>query len=242
MKIDKIRKAVNEGGLSMLIYRGYRYCMIEMLPEGAVEYNGFKVMEGKKFGFLIPGVEYRRPDYEEGTINAQNKVLGKGDKVVIVGGGYGVTAVNAKQLVGEKGEVTVFEPAGNMVGKIKETASLNHVGIDQIIHAAVGKIKNSFGKTTDSKKLSPQELPECGVLELDCEGEEIEILEELEIRPRNIIVESHGMFDCSTEKVKHSLRDLGYKIINEELAEPTTHCIENDIKVITASESGMEVD
>jgi hypothetical protein len=50
---------------------------------------------------------------------------------------------------------------------------------------------------------------------MDCEGAEVTILENLEIRPQYIIIESHG----TQESIIESLSDMGYEIVSKEPAE-----------------------
>lgn len=234
--MDGVRKAINEGGLSTLLYRACRYALIQLLPPDTVKYNGVEVKEGKKLSFLIPGDGFSgRPGYEKGIIDSFNRTLNQGDKVVIIGGGYGVTAITAKQIVGEEGEVVVYEPAKEMVARVEETSRLNDTPIDETNHAAVGELKNPWGDTSSCKTVSVTEIPECDTLELDCEGTELEILENLQIGPQRLIVESHGVFDAPTREVEEKISDLGYEILDKQLAEDNETCREDDIKVITAS-------
>ena len=60
----------------------------------------------------------------------------------------------------------------------------------------------------------PEELPSCDVLELDCEGSEIDILRRMVITPRVIIVEIHPwLFKEPAEWVVENLITQGYEIV-----------------------------
>lgn len=238
LKIKEIKKAVSEGGLTTLLRRIYKFILMQTLPAKIVHYNGIKVREGKRLGFLIPGENYsNKPSYEKGIINSLEANLTPGDEVVVIGGGRGVTAITAKKIVGNRGKVTVYEPAEEMAEKIKYNAKINNIELDKIIHSSVGEINNPWGGAEESDKTNPRNIPKCNLLEVDCEGGEKEILDKLEIEPETLVIESHGVFGCSSEEVKERVLDRGYEITNEEYAEDNPNCKENDIKVITANDN-----
>jgi tRNA A58 N-methylase Trm61 len=160
----------------------------------------------------------------------------KDEKVVVVGGGNGVTAVMAAEKVGEGGDVIVYEGSADKVEMCKQTARLNGVSDRiEVRHGIVGPSISVWGEEKGAPHLEPKEIPDCDVLELDCEGAETDILENIQIRPRVIIVESHGVFDAPTEVVKKLLEDLSYTIVSEDIAEINNEktCLENDIYVLT---------
>ena len=101
-------------------------------------------------------------------------------------------------------------------------------------HAVVGEAISVHGEQDDRSKLivPPAELPECDVLELDCEGSEIGILRNMTIRPRAIAVETHGLYGAPTTMVKELLENLGYAVHECGIAEPRVleECEENDIR------------
>jgi hypothetical protein len=72
------------------------------------------------------------------------------------------------------------------------------------------------------------------VLELDCEGAEVEILRELTIQPRVILVETHGLYGAPTHLVASLLEKRGYIISDRGVAEPRAahHCTEHDLRVL----------
>jgi hypothetical protein len=55
---------------------------------------------------------------------------------------------------------------------------------------------------------------------MDCEGSETDILKNMNIRPRVIIVETHGFLGAPTENTLESLKCMGYIVENAGLAEP----------------------
>ena len=77
------------------------------------------------------------------------------------------------------------------------------------------------------------QLPPCNVLELDCQGAEVEILRELVIQPRVILVETHELYGAPTDLVASLLKRRGYIISNRGLANPhSSHCAKYNIQVL----------
>jgi hypothetical protein len=160
-----------------------------------------------------------------------------GDRVTVVGGGEGVTAVVAAQAVGETGSVVCFEGSGWGVRKVMATGIRNKVSRRLTVkHAVVGKAIDVYGDPGQLSTLvvAPAELPESDVLELDCEGAEIVILRNMTIRPRVIVVETHGFYGAPTVVVKELLEELDYTVEEWGVAEPRLSeiCETNDIRVL----------
>jgi hypothetical protein len=108
--------------------------------------------------------------------------------VTIVGGGYGVSTVVAAR---HAEAVTVYEGGAEWAMKVDQTASTNEVS-DRVIvrNEVVGEANDVYGETMGNV-IPPEQLPECDVLELDCEGAEEEIINDMGLSPRVIIVEMH---------------------------------------------------
>lgn len=172
------------------------------------------------------------PEYEKALICALTDVVEPGDDVVIVGGGLGVTAVRAFRA---GATVTVFEAGDVRVGLARRTVAREGAEpkID-VQHAIVGDAVAVEGETSASV-VSPSSLPSADVLELDCEGAELEILEGLNQRPRAIVVETHENLGAPPEAVENQLMELGYTItahrVDEADAETTVMTAEynNDV-------------
>jgi hypothetical protein len=153
-------------------------------------------------------------DYEGGVISAHTELTQLGDTVVIVGGGYGITTVRAGNYVGTSGLVITYEGGAKEVETLLRTIELNNVESNcETHHAIVGRERDVYGDSTAAKQVHPAELPDCDVLELDCEGSEIDILAHLESRPRVLIVELHPWEypERWTEPLK-TIKALGYDI------------------------------
>lgn len=108
----------------------YRRTIRKLLPTIAeVKYSGIPISRERKFGdaklpdFPVPHPLEDIADYEQTLIDALRSQVRIGDRVTIVGGGEGVTAVVAAKAVGEKGSVVCYEGNSWNVHKIKATAA-----------------------------------------------------------------------------------------------------------------------
>lgn len=176
-------------------------------------------------GVTVPGTEFDAerdcyPDHENTVVAALRRHVRRGDRVVVIGGGWGTTTIVAARMTHFDGEVTTFEPSSKMFELLRRTVSANRVAdVVTVEHAAVGSVSNSseriFG-LADGDVRSPEELPECDVLDLDCEGAELEILRGLAFKPRLLTVEVHPHLGCSHDDVEAQLVHLGYDIVEKE--------------------------
>jgi len=152
-----------------------------------------------------------------------------GDHVVIIGGGEGLSAITAAQQIGNEGKLTIYdglEDERNVFGtnKIKRNLELNGIPpIWEIKHGFVTSRKNDLinNKTYDNEFLNeqtpiihPNELPACDVLETDCNGAELLILQNMKIRPRVLIIELEAPFYKKFFDGKEHPRNV-LKLINE---------------------------
>jgi hypothetical protein len=222
----------------------YRRTIRKLLPTIAeVKYSGIPISRERKYGdaklpgFLIPYPLEDIADYEQTLISALHSQLRLGDRVTIVGGGEGVTAVVAAKAVGETGSVVCFEGSSWNVRKVKATAARNKMSNRlTVTHAIVGEAIAVYGVPHQLSTLvvSPVELPECDILQLDCEGAEIVILRNMAIRPRVIAVETHGVYGAPTMMVKELLEKMDYVVEEWGLAEPrvSEECEAKDIQIL----------
>lgn len=231
---------------------GIRYIICEAIPHIHNHYVR-DLLYRKKTTLNDVEVRYRRvgdrivpwqaghpnpESYEFGIVEALRTHLRKGDDVVIIGGGWGVSTTVAALEVGSVGSVLTYEASPKQAERVQETTKLNEVD-DRVTveNSVVSHTVSIYGSETSSRIISPENIPECDVLELDCEGAEKEILCNLEIRPRVIIVETHGVFDSPTMKITNQLKEMGYAIESTQLAESgemEEMCRERDVKVVVA--------
>lgn len=162
------------------------------------------------------------PDYEGPLLEGVRSSVESGDSVVIVGGGIGVSSVVAAERA-DSGPVTVFEASADRVSDI--VATLEFHGLTdkvRVRHAAVGQVFQTWGRRGGDGAVSPDDLPNCNVLVMDCEGAERPILRGLTIRPRTIIVEYHEHLGAPRSEVVGGLERLGYSVelLGVESADP----------------------
>lgn len=138
-----------------------------------------------------------------------------GDAVIVIGGGFGVTTVRAARAVGPDGSVTAYEGSSIRYEVLKRTIRLNDVDNVSAHHAIVGPAIDVAGPASDATAIDPGDLPEADVLEMDCEGAELDVLGDLTIRPRRVIVETHPNNGSSTAAVTTALEELGYDVVAE---------------------------
>jgi Methyltransferase small domain len=245
----KVRDIIRADGVSGLARRSiayaYRRGMRPCIPGEPVCYAGIPIWDRKWGDRLVPitwlpdearADQPDQPGYEATLVAGLKETVRPGDSVVIVGAGLGVTAVVAALRAGPSGTVHCFEGSKKYVGLAQQTAARNQITNINIHHAVVAQLIASFdGVAHDlGPALPPSQLPPCNVLEMDCEGAEVEILREMIIQPRVILVETHGLYGAPTALVASLLEKRGYVVSDRGLAEPRLldSCIKNDIRVL----------
>jgi len=177
------------------------------------------------------------PEYEAALVRALREHVVPGDRVTVIGGGYGVTVAVAALAAAPDGRVCCFEGSLKYVEKVLRTAALNGVA-DRVVvrHAIVGRGDQVYAGEIPEEVVLPEDLTECEVLELDCEGDELEILRRMTIRPRAILVETHGAYGSPTPAVRSLLEEIGYHVTDAGIADSRHRevCIANDIRVLVA--------
>lgn len=189
------------------------------IPRRTAKYNGVRVPAATTVDSRLPWTTagVNRPHYEYELVTSLDKHVNPGDDVVIVGGGWGVTTTVAARAVGEDGSVTVYEGSEQNVQFVRETARINDISDRvSVTHAIVGRAISLRGEAGEARIVKPNMLPQCDVLELDCEGAEIDILESLSVRPRVLLVESHGLHDAPPERIHELIIENGYEVVSRE--------------------------
>lgn len=159
-------------------------------------------------------------DHKSDFINPLVDVIKNGDTVLQVGAGLGTSTVAAAETVGSDGKAITLEASEHKVHMSKNTVQLNaktwrDTGDIEIRHALVGDAVKVDGEMQQPDVVSPDQLSQCDVLGLDCEGAELGILNNISINPRNIIVESHGWLGSKTSDVRDALNFQDYEILDE---------------------------
>jgi hypothetical protein len=229
---------VKEWGRRSVSY-AYRRGLRPFIPfREPVLYAGIPIYNDRPWGdrffpaWLLPNDAPRDyPHYESALIAGLRETVQPNDTIVIVGAGIGVTAVSAARFT-KSGIVQCYEGGGKRVKLARETIRRNRVSVT-VHYAVVGKPIAVFDDDI-GPILHPSQLPECDVLEMDCEGAEVDILREMVIRPRAILVETHGYLDAPSHLVASLLEQRGYSVSDKGLAEPhrSALCIQNDTRVL----------
>lgn len=205
--------------LNNVIRKAYNAFFRKFLPKKISVHNGVPVNDHARLFDLSE--EF--PKYEEALISAIRQQVREGDRVVIIGGGMGVSTVAAAETTGRSGVVETYEGSTDQFEILKNTICLNKQWEEYInlSHQVVGDFSeyssNTYGNIGGADIINPSALPEADVLVLDCEGAEVSILANMSISPRIIIVETHGFLGSSEEIVKDTLINNEYYIINRGL-------------------------
>ena len=240
--LSKARDLYRKRGMISLIKQGigftYENLLRTRLPRRKATYNDVTVRSARAFDTLLPWEQADLPDYESGLITSMEAVIAAGDTVVVVGGGWGVSTVSAANQVGPDGSVYTFEAATKAAETVRETVALNDVS-DRVSvdNAIVAKDISTRGSSAEATVVSPSELPSCDVLVLDCEGAELSIVDRIQSLPRAIVVETHGHLEAPPETVQERLKNRGYTVTDDGIAEPRkeSFCRDNGIRVLRAT-------
>lgn len=218
----------------------HRHYLRHHLPRRPIKLNGVRTHQKRLFDEIVPyPLGHPNPsEYEAALVAGLRDRVEPGDTTLIVGGGWGVTAVVAAEESAPDGQVHVYEASEEYAEHVRETAALNDAEdrID-VTNAVVSRAISVLGDSTAETVIPPSELPSCDILELDCEGAELDILKDLSIEPRVILVETHGKYESPTEEVADCLNSHSYTVVDDRVAETgpmAESCRENDIRVLIA--------
>lgn len=228
--------------LFRLIYRPVRL----ILPvTGPILYYGIpgphsRRLGDRQFARYLPELPSPsdEPAYELKLMHGLEQTIRPGDRIVVVGGGMGITSAHAARLAGPTGRVVCYEGAVERIPEIELTASRNGLSDRiEVRNEIVGDPISIYGGRPTDHSIRPRQLPDCDVLELDCEGSERGIFAEMTIRPRAIVVETHGSSGSPTYGTKVRLEAMGYAVSDLGIAEPRfpEMCLRNDIRVLVAT-------
>lgn len=205
--IDRLRRY-------RLAKRIYDYIIRQYLP---YKIGGFNQVPVRGVIRLLDATD-EVPEYEESLIESIRSSVKVGDDVIVIGGGYGVSTVVAGRQVRNNGSVQTYEGSSKRLEVLKETITLNGVeDICTVSHAVVGEAVKLIGNMGDAEAVSPNQLPDCDVLVLDCEGAESGIIKKMSITPDTIIVETHGFLDSPKQVVRRNLKGQNYIVTKESV-------------------------
>lgn len=128
----------------------------------------------------------------------------------------------------DSGYIYVYEGAEKRIKSLSSVKKEYNIKNCEIHNSIVGVDIDVVG-SDKGEIIPPSELPSCDILELDCEGAEKNIVENLQIRPKFIFVEVHPHKKRYSPLVLDSLKNMGYHFIRYvghegvELNEDTFH-------------------
>jgi hypothetical protein len=111
------------------------------------------------------------------------------------------------------GEVTVFEQSKPTYRILNRTIELNNCS--DAIKTELKAVGEAAGSTfthdvpSGVDRIPPSELPYADVYEMDCEGAETTILQEMNVKPSTLLIETHNNHDDVCE----ILDNIGYDIV-----------------------------
>lgn len=205
--------------ISIEIGREFFYRIKSLLPSDHIIHNSVEMpFEKTAIDSLFSHGYQDNESKEGGLVSGHEKLTREGDVVVIIGGGSGITAVNAARITSSKGEIHVFEASADQVEILREVLSQNNASDwCEVNHTIVGGDRGTFrnGSTNEAEQLHIKEIPDCDVLEIDADGGEIDILQELSIYPRVILLELHPYFFADREqKIYQFFSENDYEIVH----------------------------
>lgn len=157
-------------------------------------------------------------NFEAGVYLSHLRVTKPNDRILAIGLGSGTTLIPMVKLMNnlQGGFYRCIEASESQINIAKKNIELNNIDISkfEIVNAFAGsEVYGSYGES--SKKNIDINNYDFDVLEMDCEGSELSILQSLTKRPRNIIVELHPRhFDEEHKDFDNFLRLMekkGYK-------------------------------
>lgn len=183
----------------------YRYLPIPARPKTIINFLksiifANKIIHTEELGILLSHDDIYKPD----------------DIILAVGVGSGISLIHNATKNRIVGSYIGIEASREQIERAFENANLN--GIDstmyELIEGFVGNPDNVYGKLTQhSSRFIDINQMNFSVLELDCEGSEVEIIRDLTVKPRNIIVELHPMYrSIDIDEFLDSMRIKGYKL------------------------------
>jgi hypothetical protein len=213
---DKFQKAFSEGGIRTVCWRAvrkmYRY-LRPLTPRKENIYSGVRVLNGRKFDEFF-GYRGDIPDYKEKNIEAIQEQLDENKKVLIAGGGAGVTSVKAAEIVGGE-NVNVVEAEKEQCKICRDTLERNGHPEATVFHGVIGEVEAEKINTDPEAKSYRIGDFEPDVVQMDIEGGECPAIQEMDYRPEILIVESHSKFGCPPQRVQKILDEKGYSSVDK---------------------------
>lgn len=207
-KINGIyRLTFNYVGLIQRNVSGYRKFVLPSKP--VTFFRNMLNLMGLRFN-------YNKLTSEKAIIDFHDMIYKSSHKILAVGVGTGISLIYNSKLPRENKFIGI-EASIDQIELTKKNVKLNQIPDSryQIIEGFAGNPKGVYGeKSQISKKKVDINEYDFDVLELDCEGSEIGLLENLSKHPKYIIVEMHPtIININISEVLANLKTKGYKLI-----------------------------
>jgi hypothetical protein len=153
---------------------------------------------------------------ELGILKSHDLIYNPDYKILAVGVGSGISLIHNCSKNSKNANYVAIEASANQIELATNNALLNNVDLDKFtIHQGyVGIPTGVYKSDSITYKHLDINLFDFDVLELDCEGSEIEILESMTAMPKYIIVEMHPhKRKIDIEKFNIDLRLKGYNLV-----------------------------
>ena len=174
-------------------------------------------IQHKLFDGLVPwNTPSSISNFKQPNVKQIHNNYNKGDNIVIIGGGNGVSAVHSAKAVGADGRVQIFEGDYERIRDLKRTLKKNNVyDMCEINHCIVGNA-HFVESPGNADLIKPSKLPECDALEMDCEGAELNVLRDITKLPKKMIIELHHEKSyapySSSEEIESILVEKGFHV------------------------------
>lgn len=202
------------GLITRTFSKGYSKYVWEQLPEKSGTDALANGVEVSRSDARFLGSVFGDPAYEYYSAWKLREHVTPGDDVVVVGGGFGVTATIAADQAGSAGTVWCYEAGRRTYDELKDTLERN--GVSDIVDAQHAVVAEPGAKLrSDSERVaavSPSALPEMDVLEIDCEGAELEVVSGLDTRPNVLIVEGHAHYGVAMSELIELIEEKGLTV------------------------------
>jgi hypothetical protein len=155
---------------------------------------------------------------ELGILLSHDDIYKEEDIILAVGIGSGISLIhNCKKDRGPESFIGI-DGSKDQIEIAKDNARLNELDFSKfkLIEGFVGNPTNIYGSDNQiTTKIIDINHMDFDILELDCEGSEIEILQNLTARPRHIVVEMHPMYrDIDIVDFLEMMKSKGYILAN----------------------------
>ncbi len=183
------------------------------------------------------------PEYEAALIGGIAAHVRPGDRVVVVGGGAGVTVAIAAQRAGPTGHVTCFEGGRQSAAAVRRTAQINGVADRLTVEHAHRRPRSVavFGDAPDRAVVAPDTCcPIATCSSSTARAPKSTSCPLWSFAPAGAARRNTRFWRRADSNIRNLLESLGYDVKDRGVAEPRARafCEENDIRVLEGIRRG----